>query len=183
MPPANEETKPSLPPISKAPARPRPIPKTCISKRRESGVVCCQQQVQQARWTSATTRPQSAKGTARLVRVPYDCKNARKRFTRFPGRIVGCQSRIRHHTPSRDFSPSFPWASRSTSMSSGGIKGGGHGGGGSGPAGQSKKNQVFLRNLPLAMLEPVSWWPWLLWTAVTYVYSAYLRLFELGRVS
>lgn len=36
-----------------------------------------------------------------------------------------------------------------------GVKGGGTGGGG--PAGQSKKLcQVFLRNLPLTMLEPVS---------------------------
>lgn len=38
-----------------------------------------------------------------------------------------------------------------------GGKGGGYGGGGGGPEGQSKKLcQVFLRNLPLAMLEPVS---------------------------
>lgn len=37
-----------------------------------------------------------------------------------------------------------------------GSKDGGYGGGG-GPEGQSKKMcQVFLRNLPLAMLEPVS---------------------------
>ena len=39
-----------------------------------------------------------------------------------------------------------------------GGKSGGYGGGG-GPEGQSKKMcQVFLRNLPLAMLEPVSCW-------------------------
>lgn len=46
-------------------------------------------------------------------------------------------------------------AVRSEIMPKGG-KGGSYGGGG-GPEGQSKKMcQVFLRNLPLAMLEPVS---------------------------
>lgn len=40
-----------------------------------------------------------------------------------------------------------------------GGKGGSYGGGGGGVEGHSKKMcQVFLRNLPLAMLEPVSGW-------------------------
>lgn len=52
---------------------------------------------------------------------------------------------------------------RSEIMPKGG-KGGSYGGGGGGPEGQSKKMcQVFLRNLPLAMLEPVSGGRWLWW--------------------
>lgn len=150
----DEEAKASLPPTANAPATKAASRLMCVDGfLRESEVCVCEREGRE----SGVQRGVLA-GCLRAwsSHHPLPMKNRRRHFCRGVCDSTPISTCTQQHTISQST------AVRLGSMSKGGkggvgdgSRGGGTGGGG--PAGQSKKLcQVFLRNLPLTMLEPVS---------------------------